>query len=384
MDEDTPIKSRSKRNDDAHSSPSTPTRATTPADDTIHVDEDHVAVDEKPSRTNGTKTKVKKEVNDREEEEIANDEAAAGAADSDESRPKYRSWKKKWRKLRVTFDHKMQEAEVLWLREQKAKATIKRIAIENDRLLDLLTDINECPQVPFEKRFAGASLSYDAPEPSSLLKTLESLESEVPHLSFEQAKEAFPDALQDITPAPGEDEPAPFLTVDEIENYVHEIDLRLDLPKLKTLAPAAKEGAAPAFSTLSSSSTRDFLINESAAPAHDDDDHPAAGSASARKKGAKGDRSSKTAKAKRQSKVADRDRDRSSHRGDQAADVSMGEDDEYATPAAAKKRKRGGDDDGGYRPKGGSSSRPAKKKRKSDVEGTPLANKKRKSVPVEE
>lgn len=162
---------------------------------------------------------------------------------------------------------------------------------------------------------------------------------------------------------------------------------------------------APPFSALSSSTTRDFLIkyphsaynwlkanaphvflqgSESAAPAHDDDDHPAAGSASARKKGAKGDRSSKTAKAKRQSKVTDRDRDRSSHRGDQAADVSMGEDDEYATPAAAKKRKRGGDDDGGYRPKGGSSSRPAKKKRKSDVEGTPLANKKRKSVPVEE
>ncbi|KEZ45197.1 Uncharacterized protein SAPIO_CDS2655 [Scedosporium apiospermum] len=382
MDDESPTK-----RDTAHSTPSTPA-----ADDTIRVGD---------RQANGDK-KIKKEGG-----RGGEDEADAAA----DTRPKYRSWKKKWRKLRVTFDHKMREAEVLWLSEQRAKATIKRIAIENDRLLDLLTDINECPQVPPEKRISVPTLTLPTESPDSPSttpsKSLSSLESEVPHLSYDQAKDSLPDTLQDITPAAGEDDPATFLTVDEIENYLYETDLRLGLPKQNSLAPAAKDGATlPATSTTSaglppSSTTRDFLIKyphsaynwlksnashvflqggESAAAHHHDDDeshHPPA--SAARKKGASkasaaeksSKPSSKASSSKRQSK-ADRILAEQQHQHD----LSMGEDDDYATPAAAKKRKR--DDDGGYRPKGGSSSRPSKKKRKSDVEGTPLAGKKRK------
>jgi len=106
MDDESPTK-----RDTAHSTPSTPA-----ADDTIRVDDRHA---------NGDK-KIKKEGG-----RGGEDEADAAA----DTRPKYRSWKKKWRKLRVTFDHKMREAEVLWLSEQRAKATIKRIAIENEFVL---------------------------------------------------------------------------------------------------------------------------------------------------------------------------------------------------------------------------------------------------------
>lgn len=68
-------------------------------------------------------------------------------ATEDDQRPRYRSWKKKWRKLRVTFDHKMHEAEVLWMQEQKAKATIKRIAIENECVCPFPID-SHCHQSP--------------------------------------------------------------------------------------------------------------------------------------------------------------------------------------------------------------------------------------------
>lgn len=57
-----------------------------------------------------------------------NEEGQNGAG----SRPTYRSWKKKWRKLRVIFDEKMREAETLFEQERKAKEIIKRIAIENE------------------------------------------------------------------------------------------------------------------------------------------------------------------------------------------------------------------------------------------------------------
>jgi hypothetical protein len=49
-----------------------------------------------------------------------------------DERPKYRSWKKKWRKLKMVFDQKMGDAERLWDQERKAEAIIKRIAMENE------------------------------------------------------------------------------------------------------------------------------------------------------------------------------------------------------------------------------------------------------------
>ena len=49
-----------------------------------------------------------------------------------EAKPSYKSWKKKYRKMRIQFDHHMQESEELHKLEQKAIRTAKRLAIENE------------------------------------------------------------------------------------------------------------------------------------------------------------------------------------------------------------------------------------------------------------
>ena len=53
----------------------------------------------------------------------------AGMADG---RPTYKSWKKKYRKMRIAFDQRMQEGEDIFKQEEKAKAMVKRIATENE------------------------------------------------------------------------------------------------------------------------------------------------------------------------------------------------------------------------------------------------------------
>lgn len=47
-------------------------------------------------------------------------------------KPSYRSWKKKYRKMRIVFDDKMKANEDLHMMEQKALATAKRLAIQNE------------------------------------------------------------------------------------------------------------------------------------------------------------------------------------------------------------------------------------------------------------
>lgn len=44
----------------------------------------------------------------------------------------YKSWKKKYRKMRIQFDHKMHDGEELHKQEAKASATVKRLAVENE------------------------------------------------------------------------------------------------------------------------------------------------------------------------------------------------------------------------------------------------------------
>lgn len=44
----------------------------------------------------------------------------------------YKSFKKKYRKMRIAFEHRMQESEDIVRQEARAKATVKRLAIENE------------------------------------------------------------------------------------------------------------------------------------------------------------------------------------------------------------------------------------------------------------
>lgn len=49
-----------------------------------------------------------------------------------DDKPTYRSWKKKYRKMRIVFDQKMHEGEELHRLEQKALATARRLAVQKE------------------------------------------------------------------------------------------------------------------------------------------------------------------------------------------------------------------------------------------------------------
>lgn len=59
-------------------------------------------------------------------------EEDSGDVKMGEDKPTYRSWKKKYRKMRIVFDQKMHEAEELYKLEQKALATAKRLAVQKE------------------------------------------------------------------------------------------------------------------------------------------------------------------------------------------------------------------------------------------------------------
>ncbi|KAI9673677.1 MAG: hypothetical protein M1817_002315 [Caeruleum heppii] len=70
-----------------------------------------------------------------------------------ELKPTYRSWKKKFRKMKLKFEAKIRESDQLFRDEQKANDTARRLAEENDQLLDLLLDVNSSIHIPPEHRF---------------------------------------------------------------------------------------------------------------------------------------------------------------------------------------------------------------------------------------
>ncbi|RDW61004.1 hypothetical protein BP6252_12387 [Coleophoma cylindrospora] len=87
------------------------------------------------------------------------------------SKQTYKSFKKKYRKMRAKFDETMRQSNEYYVDEQKASDTAKRLAQENDRLLDLLLDVNSSAQIPPHHRF---DLTLDTPS----LSAVPGLESE--------------------------------------------------------------------------------------------------------------------------------------------------------------------------------------------------------------
>ncbi|KAK1828169.1 IEC3 subunit of the Ino80 complex, chromatin re-modelling-domain-containing protein [Podospora conica] len=337
-----------------------------------------------------------------------------------DDKPTYRSWKKKYRKMRIKFDQKMHEGEELHKLEQKALATARRLAIQKDRLVDLLLDVNNCPQIPPERRFdlrlpapadpEAPALDIDRSAPSTTTvppsKSLATLLASTPHATIAAASESYPSLLADL--AAGRDSPADpnqglphppsFLTADDIDNYLYELDVSLGVPNLlPTLAPVAHETAAapqPPVKDGSLSHSRDFqlrnptsvynwlrkhapktFLQDAEAHGHGgggaDEDHAPAPTSTrgGRGKGERGPRGGGSTRGKRGGKAAAAAaaaRAELHHHED--GDETMALYGEGTPTAKGGKRKRGSaaDDDPGYRPKGGSSRPPAKKKRRSD------------------
>jgi hypothetical protein len=232
------------------------------------------------------------------------------------------------------------------------------------------------------------------------LKKLEDLLADVPHLSYEAAKDKNPDLVKELEKGENESYPTHFLTADDIDNYLYEIDARIDPEThIPTLAPLAHPNLHPplhpllknpnsATSWLRRNAPHIFLQGPHDGDAQDD----AAGGAGAGGAGAGTDKESAPTSRKSRGGKGERKAARPSKRtsaikaaaaADKGGDwdVSMDDDPDFAsTPAPKGKRKRGGgDDDAGYRPKG-SGSRPSKKKRKSEggADGTPSVSRKSK------
>ncbi|KAK4042650.1 IEC3 subunit of the Ino80 complex, chromatin re-modelling-domain-containing protein [Parachaetomium inaequale] len=376
----------------------------------------------------------------------------SGDARMADDKPTYRSWKKKYRKMRIMFDQKMHEGEELHRLEQKALATAKRLAVQKDRLLDLLLDVNNSGQIPPDKRIAlGIDLPSDedalfldldrpstpppGPTPAQSYKKL--LE-EVPHFRFSSAAERFPELLADLEagrdspadPAQGQSHPPSFLTADDIDNYIWELDAHLanedaatgtgktDAVPLPTLAPLAHadrpnpkdsqrdfavRNPTSVYNWLRKHAPKTFLQDgehdKDGGKENGDDGHGGGhghGPGSGRRgKGERAPRGAGSARAKRTGGAHGRTAAAAAEGLEDAEDDlgygGGGGGGGATTPSAAGagagsgggggkgKRKRVVDDDPGYRPKGGS-SRPTKKKRKSEgAERTPTVKGSRKS-----
>lgn len=185
----------------------------------------------------------------------------------EEGRATYKSFKKKYRKMRIKFDSKMQESNLLCAKEQQGADTAKRLAQENDQLLEFLLDVNNAPQIPAEKRIElnteTPSLSAVPPlisadelsdasqvntpngqaiyneirammdekvrqkvitEPSKSLALLMSI---TPHLSTSNGNALPPAVRENVETLEGYSAPISYLTAEQIDEYLYDVDASL-------------------------------------------------------------------------------------------------------------------------------------------------------------
>lgn len=70
-----------------------------------------------------------------------------------DSRTQYKSWRKKYRKMRLTFDGVLEENKRLFKDEHQLERIAARLREELDGLLDIALDLNESPAIAPELRF---------------------------------------------------------------------------------------------------------------------------------------------------------------------------------------------------------------------------------------
>ena len=85
----------------------------------------------------------------------------AGPPSEPPLRVSHKSYRRKYRKIMVNFEHKMTESTDFFHEEQRVMEITRRLAEQTDQLLDLLDDLNSRPQIP-------ARLRYDLQPPEKL------------------------------------------------------------------------------------------------------------------------------------------------------------------------------------------------------------------------
>ncbi|EAT86448.1 hypothetical protein HBI56_101570 [Parastagonospora nodorum] len=333
-------------------------------------------------------------------------------ADATPQQPVKRSWRRKYRKMRVKFDQAITTSNRLITDEWKAMGTARRLAEGNDQLLDALLDINEQTRAPARLRFnldppgtvvpavagpdpeairqqlhelreaassgaitqeeyiARAELLHNSQAIRQTLKSLADLESRVAHSTREDLPDHPLDGLDLSENAPG------YMSPSHEEEYLAALDQVLAQPDFD---PSMQEGRPirtaachpplsekdltirnpdSVYNWLRKHQPQVFLQDKDAAH-HENMSEKSAPKASA----------SSRKSIKRESAVG----------GGTPAPRENDDEDSVAGETGAKGRRKttgGGEDDTAYRPKGGS-SRPAKRKREDG--DTPVAKSKKKS-----
>lgn len=320
--------------------------------------------------------------------------------------------------MRVQFEGAMTESDNLILKEWKAMGTARRLAEQNDQLLDMLLDINEQPRAPARLRFNLDPAGTAAPVEPGLdpdvirqqlqelrdaamreeisseeytervdklhnsqairqtLRSLASLEAHTPHTTFADVQDQHPiDGLDLTDQAPGYMSPA------QEEQYLLALDqaladsgfdAALQQGRPPRLAPSHQPLSDKDLTIRNPDSVYNWLRKNQPQVFLQDKDalhHENMSEKSAPHKGNPSNRKS----IKRESGVAG---------GGTPAPRENEEDEPGLAPDTGKGRKKpvagGGEDDTAYRPKGGS-SRPAKRKREDG--DTPVPKSKKKSRP---
>ncbi|CAO2655685.1 Nn.00g044880.m01.CDS01 [Neocucurbitaria sp. VM-36] len=310
-----------------------------------------------------------------------------------------RSWRRKYRKMRIQFDNAMTESNNLISQEWKAMGTARRLQETNDQLLDALLDFNDQTRVNARLRYDLRKLSAAdtavpsleaGPDPEFIqqqlralredvaagritaeeytqkadqlhnsqaiqqtLKSLASLEAKIPHTTRADLGEQPIEGIDLSEHAPG------YMSPSHEEEYLLAMDQVLAEPgfdpALQQGRPLRLPSAQPplgekdltvrnpdsVYNWLRKHQPQVFLQDKDAAH------HENLSEKSAAKPGNAGGRKVKRESAVGSGTPAPRDHD---------------DDDSTAADTAKGRRKTGGDDDTAYRPKGGS-SRPAKRKR---------------------
>jgi len=192
-------------------------------------------------------------------------------------------------------------------------ATASHADIPSSRLLDLLLDVNNCPQIPPDKRI---DLSLDPPASEEELslpidhaakssatkngtKSYKQLLAEVPHFGFASAAGRLQEmAINDLNtgrdspadPQQGAPHPPTFLTADDLDNYIYGADVRVAAHKrpetptdfLPTLAPIAGTHGQPPDKSIPPSALLESLENASAAHSFHNPSNPATSASAAR------------------------------------------------------------------------------------------------------
>ncbi|KAI9715500.1 MAG: hypothetical protein M1828_000807 [Chrysothrix sp. TS-e1954] len=150
----------------------------------------------------------------------ATDAAQPGSAlEQPQDKPRYKSYRKKYRKMKLLFDHAMDECTDHFRVEQKTEDIAKRLREQNDQLLELLLEINETKRVS-RFRYFDISSTIEPPSESkkSKSRTLQKLEREVTHTHEGLPSPAFlPRDFQEMLPPS-------YLTPEQEDKYLDEVD----------------------------------------------------------------------------------------------------------------------------------------------------------------